>query len=36
MREKIIKYINENKKWLFNALMDIISKDTINRMPNGN
>lgn len=36
MRGKIIKYINKNKKWLFNTLMDIISKDTINRMIYGN
>jgi acetylornithine deacetylase len=36
VKEKIIKYIDKNKDWLFNMLMNIISKDTINRMPYGN
>lgn len=36
MKDKIIQYVNKNKKWLFDTLMDIVSKDTINRMPYGN
>lgn len=36
MKEKIINYINNNKNWLFDTLMNIVSKDTINRMPYGN
>ncbi|MCL5073149.1 MAG: M20/M25/M40 family metallo-hydrolase [Actinobacteria bacterium] len=36
MKEKIIKYIDNNKKWLFETLLEIISKDTINRLKSGN
>ncbi|MCL6087715.1 MAG: M20/M25/M40 family metallo-hydrolase [Actinobacteria bacterium] len=36
MKEKIIKYIDNNKKWLFETLLEIISKDTINRLNSGN
>jgi len=36
MKDKIIKYIDSNKNWLFETIMSIVSKNTINRIPNGN
>ena len=36
MKKEIIQYINENKEWLFDALMETISIDTVNRMTDGN
>lgn len=36
MKDKIKKYINENKKWLIDSLMKIISANTINTPPYGN
>ncbi len=36
MKDEIKKYINENKKWLIDSMMKIISANTINRPPTGN
>ena len=36
MKDEIKKYINENKKWLIDSMMKIISANTINTPPYGN
>lgn len=36
MKEKIIEYIDNNKKWIIDSMMKIISANTINTPPYGN
>lgn len=36
MKDRIVSYINKNKKWLLNKLLDLISIDTTNIPPYGN
>ena len=36
MKDEIKKYINENKKWLIDNMIEIISASTINTPPCGN
>ena len=36
VKEKISEYIDKNKDWLIDRLIDIVSVDTINSPPYGN
>ncbi len=36
MKEKIVRYIDNNKKWIIDKMMEIVSANTINTPPYGN
>jgi len=36
MKDKIVRYIENNKKWLIDKMMEIVSANTINTPPYGN
>ena len=36
MRDKIVRYINDNKQWLIDKMIDIVSVNTVNSPPTGN
>jgi len=36
MRDRIVRYIDDNKKWLVNKMIEIISANTVNSPPTGN
>lgn len=36
MKDKIVSYIENNKKWLIDKMMEIVAANTINTPPYGN